>query len=139
MKNGGNISSGFLNVDLEVESRAELVPLIQALSASTVVLASFRRGRRYLARFELAVQPRTPAHGIRAFGRLIRRLPARVRRLWNGATRRDLDIGVETSVRRREDNVVLSRKAVQEAAELSARILVTVYQSNGRGRRLTRA
>ena len=127
------MSPDFVNVDLEVETRRSIDPLVEALSPSTVLLARFRRGPRYVARFELGVEPQNPDQGIRVFGRLVRRLPVRARKLWNAAIRRDFDVGIRASVQRGGGDLALSRATVEEVARLRSRIVITIYRSNGRG------
>src|SRR6266511_3934439 len=85
----------FINVDLSVAGRANLEPLVAALSRRTLLLASYRVRGRHHVRFELKRQPSNAQQGIRAFAQLVRTLPQTARRLWNSARSRDFDIGIE--------------------------------------------
>ncbi len=127
------VAPRFLNVDVEVESSADLDPLVAVMARGAFHLANYRRGGRHHVRFELATSPRSADHGIRAFAKLLNRLPPKARRLWNAARRRDFDIGIQAP--RRSDSAILelSREAVQLASKLRGRILFTVYAAGGKG------
>jgi len=134
-----SITPRFLNLDVEVASRADLEPLVAAMARGALAIGRYRRGGQHCVRFELNTSPRSPDHGIRAFSSLLERLPAPARKLWRAARRRDFDIGVQGSRRSHPEIIELSRKTVQLAAKLRGRIVITVYAANGLGRRLTRA
>lgn len=55
-----DIQSEFLNVDLEVKSRADTAPLLRALGKRVICLYLDRIGRRHWLRLTLARQPKTP-------------------------------------------------------------------------------
>jgi hypothetical protein len=117
----------FSNVDLDVASRADLGPLIAALEPGAFCLdgsASRRRGAN-VATFELSRQPRNPDAGIRAFVSLIESLPPRARALWNGATRRDFNVGVEAADRSQQFTVLA--ETVASAGRVGGSITFTVY------------
>ena len=134
-----SIAPRFLNVDVEVESRADLDPLVAAMARGALAIGRYRRSGRHCVRFELNTSPRSPDHGIRAFSTLLERLPPPARRLWRTARRRDFDIGVQGSRRSDPAIIGLCRETVQLAAKLGGRIVITVYAADGRGRRLTSA
>lgn len=125
-----NARPKFLNVDLEVESAADLEPLVAAMAGGAFDLAKYRRRGRYHVRFELNRTPTNADQAIRAFARLLRRLPPRVRRLWNAARRRDFDIGMDAPDPSDCAMLELSDEAVQLAGMLGARIVFTVYGQN---------
>jgi len=129
----------FLNVDLEVEGRGDLEPLVVALARGAIHLSNYRLRGRHHVRFELNRSPKDANQGIRGFAKLLRRLPPPARRLWKAARRRDFDIGIEAP--RRSDCAILelSSEAVQLASSVGGRIVFTVYAANGERRRLTRA
>jgi hypothetical protein len=89
----------FSNVDLDVASRADLAPLVEALEPRAFCLngSSFRRRGVNFASFELSRQPRNPDAAIRAFVSLIEALSPKARALWNRATKRDFNVGVEAA------------------------------------------
>lgn len=120
-------SPEFLNVDLELESRRKLDPLIEAFGGRVMVLhKDLRRGYHY-AIFEVSAQSRGPNATIRAFVKLVERLPAEARALWNAARRRDFDIGIDIGKGRHVPVVALSPDTVRSASGVGASILVTCY------------
>ena len=133
------LATTFLNVDVEVESRADHDPLVAAMAHGALAIGRYRRGGQHCVRFELNISPRSPDHGIRAFSSLLESLPAPARKLWRAARRRDFDVGVQGSRRSHPEIIELSPETVQLAAKLRGRIVITVYPANGRGRRLTSA
>jgi hypothetical protein len=116
----------FSNVDLDVASRTDITPLIDALEPTAFCLDSsvHRRGVHF-AIFELSRQPRNPDAAIRAFVSLIESLPRRARALWNGATQRDFNVGVEAADRCQKFTVLPDTVAL--AGRVGASITVSVY------------
>ena len=88
------LPSGFLNVDLEVTSRSDLQPLINAWGNRVFVLYTSGEGRIYRAHLELSRNAKSADSTIRAWCRLISVLPPLKRNLWNRPTTRDFNIGV---------------------------------------------
>jgi hypothetical protein len=122
------VDTGFLNVDLEIFSKRDLQPLINALGEKVLILYSAREGRTYRAHLELARTTRTPDAAIRAFCGLIERLPKAARYLWNQAKRRDFNIGVEGGTSSRQPReFAVSTGTLKAAHRLGARIAFTVY------------
>lgn len=120
-------STRFLNVDLDIYSPFDLGPLVQALGRKVAVLHAGRVKRTYRAHLELAGFTKNADAAIRAFCSLIARLDSDARELWNKATHRDFNIGVEAGFAPRVAEFVLAADTVKAAAELGARIVVTVY------------
>lgn len=117
----------FLNVDLELQSRRAVEPVVQALSVRAPLLSIYRRGSLYCAAFELAAQPKSADAAIRALAKLVLSLPAPARRIWNAATRRDFDIGIQSGQDPVALMVELSREAVQLVQRVEGRIIFTLY------------
>jgi hypothetical protein len=117
----------FSNVDLDVASRADLAPLIAALEPGAFCLdgSSFRRRGMNFATFELSRQPRNPDAGIHAFVSLIESLPPTARALWNGAAKRDFNVGVEAADRSQQFTVLA--QTVVFAGRVGGSITFTVY------------
>ena len=78
-----------------------------------------------MATFELSRQPRNPDAGIRAFVAAIESLPPKARALWNGATRRDFNVGVEAAERPQVFTVLA--ETVARAGRVGGSISFTVY------------
>ncbi len=119
----------FLNVDLELKSRADLGPLLAALDKTTVVLHTRKeRGMHYasleLYEFSKYTKPETC---IARFVQLVRRLPPTARRLWDRALQRRFDIGIEAVPNGGTYASHVTVATLRGAAEVCAEIAVTVY------------
>ena len=117
----------YLNVDLDIYStKADLQPLVSALGEKVVALHVGRHKRTYSAHLEIW-RPRSADATIRGFCRLIAALPRAQRKLWDTAKTREFSIGIQACNHPRSFELALSVEAVEAAAELGARISVTVY------------
>ncbi len=83
--------------------------------------------RTYCAYLELTKATRTADATIRAFCALLEALPEVERRLWNDATVRDFNIGVQGGEEPRCTEFVLAARTVQAVSALNARIVFSVY------------
>ncbi len=118
----------FLNVDLDIYSKTDLRPLVDALGDSAIEMWVGRVRRTYEAHLEVGWEPRkTPSHIILRFCKLIRALPAKERKLWNAAKSKSFDIGIEAPKRNSHFWSAVSPEAVRAAAEVGAQIAITVY------------
>ncbi len=117
----------FLNVDLEVETRVNPELLVSALAKSTVLLASFKRRNIHVIRLELRRSPKTATAAIRAFVRLVQRLPPTARKAWRTARRRDFDAGFELGTQRRVLAFSIPPEVVQQASAIGGRVVFTIY------------
>ena len=117
----------FANVDLDIASRADLAPLVAAFEPRAFCLHSSvsRRGGVNTATFELSRQPRNPDAGIRAFVALISSLSPKARALWNGATKRDFNVGVEAAAQAQV--FTIRPETVALAGRVGGSISFTVY------------
>lgn len=124
----GVSNGGFLNVDLEIFSKCDLQPLINALGDKVNVLYSAREGRIYRLHLELADIPSNADRMIRDFCKLVGHLPKTARQLWKQAKRRDFNIGVEAGTSLTQPHeFALSTETLRAAHDLGARIAFTVY------------
>ncbi len=119
--------AGFLDVDLDVYSRSSLEPLVTALKGKTLLLYTGRKGQRHSAHLELHTLPKNADEAIRGLAALIRSLPPAARELWDRATTRDFNIGIQSAANQQTCEVPLSDKTIKRVSELGGRILVTVY------------
>jgi hypothetical protein len=120
----------FINVDLEVRPRADLQPLVDALSRSLFSLYAGREGRGYLATFENGAGARgadTPDRTIQRIIRVVDRLRPDVRRHWNRARDRVFDIGVTKTSGAKVFYLPLAAKTVQAISRVGARIALSFY------------
>ncbi len=128
MRKNTSEPTGFLNVDLDIYSKSNLEPLVTAMGEKVFVLHVGRHKRVYRAHLELPGQPKSADSAIRAFCRLIRPLPGAALNLWNGATRRDFNIGVQAgSEPHQYYEIAVAPQTLAAASDLNARIVLTVY------------
>lgn len=120
--------SHFLNVDLELASKKDLGPLLVPLAKNVVILAD--RKQRGVHRLSLELYEfsryRDPNACIARFVQLVRRLPTPARKLWDRATERTFDVGVQagsgTTFAARLETSTLRR-----VAEIGGALVITVY------------
>ena len=63
---------------------------------------------------------------------MIRKLPNAAVKLWIGAKVRDFNVGVQAAMQPHSYEVALAPETVRAAAELNARIVLTVYAPDTR-------
>jgi hypothetical protein len=117
----------FLNVDLDIYSKADLRSLVTALGKRVMVLYLGRIRRTHSAHLELAKITKTADATIRGFCSLIEALPKLERDLWNAAKVRDFNIGVQAGTQPHSTEFALAAATLKAAHELGARIVFTVY------------
>jgi len=117
--------AAFLNVDLDIQSRAPLDDLVAAFGRRVVPLHVGRNGHRYVAHLEMSTVRADPDRLIREFVTLIRRLPRDNRRMWDAAEHREFNLGIQAAPENFE--LRLAPDAVRAAADVNASIGVTVY------------
>jgi hypothetical protein len=133
MPSNNYAATTFLNVDLDIYARCNLKPLVAALSQKMLVLHAGRRGRTHSAHLELARSPKSADAAIRMFAALINGLPEPERRLWDMATARDFNIGVQAAIQPHSYEIRLAHDTVEAVSALKARIVVTVYAAEVAG------
>jgi hypothetical protein len=124
------IESRFLNVDLDVEAPFDLAPLVAALGDEVFELHTGPVGDGFETHLELAgesIQPASADVAIRELVRLLNQLAPDVKQLWDRATRRDFNIGIQGGITPHAFEVALPRDVLAAVAELGARIVITVY------------
>jgi hypothetical protein len=117
----------FLNVDLDIVSRAPLEPLVAALGKAVVVHYVGKEGRRYTAHVALSSWNRTADGVIRDLIRRVERLPRPARRLWDAATSREFNIGIQAEATPFSHELRLEAGTVQMLAEVGGMIGITTY------------
>jgi hypothetical protein len=124
----------FLNVDLDIYSRSHLEPLVEALKGRPFIHYVGREKGRYAAHISLSSYGQTADALIRKLGRLIKKLPKPARALWNAATSREFNLGIQSGCRPQSYEINVSKSTVALVSELNASIVVTTYAANGRSR-----
>ena len=118
----------FLNVDLEVESTADLSPLVAALGDDVFLLhiGPADRGGD-LAAFELAEEHGDPDGSLLEFCDPIEQLLPEAAELWRTAHRRTFDVGYECGDTPPAFQSELTRPTIQRVADLGASLSTTIY------------
>jgi hypothetical protein len=118
----------FANVDLDIYSKTDLQPLVDALGDNVIEMWVGRVRRTYEAHLELGWEPRrTPTSIILRFCKLINALPPAQQQIWNAARTKSFDIGIEGPKRNSHYWAAVNPEAVRAAAEVGAQIAITVY------------
>ena len=89
--------SFFLNVDLDLWSEEDLSPLAQALEPHAYAME--RPAGRISFELGEAVSPEDPEPLILEFVRIVKRLPTEPQGVWDRASRRVFDIGIQSGHR----------------------------------------
>jgi hypothetical protein len=126
----GEDESQFLNVDLDVEAPFDLAPFVAALGDDVFELHTGPARDGFETHLELAgesIQPGSADIAIRVFVRLLKQLAPDAKQLWDRATRRDFNIGIQGGLTPHAFEVALPRDVLAAVADLGARIVITVY------------
>ena len=120
--------SALANVDLDIYSKEDLRPLVDAFGDQVIEMWVGRVRRTYEAHLETGWEPRrTPSSIILRFCKMIHILSPAARKLWNGAKKKSFDIGIYSPTRSYYYWSALTPEAVRAVAELGAQIAITVY------------
>jgi len=122
------LTTHFLNVDLDIQSRFDLQPLVSALDKKAYALRLERVKRTYFASLEVEKATQDVDAAIRAFCKLIQRLPEAERRHWHDAKIREFNIGTQAGMSSTVGEFLVKAETVKAAAALEARIGITVYR-----------
>lgn len=117
----------FLNVDLEIFSRSRLEPLVEAFGKRVITLYLGPEFGLNKAVLEISELSKSPEFCILSFCKLVRSLPPRELAIWDSAKARTFDIGIEAPAKGTNYWSPINAKAVSGAAEVDARIAITVY------------
>jgi hypothetical protein len=132
----------FLNVDLDLAAAQDLAPLVRELGPRAFDLHTGPGGAGYQTHLELnsrgAEKQRNADATIRQFVKLLATLPSREKRLWNDATQRDFNIGIQSGMEPRAFELALQPETLKAVARLGARVVVTVYAVDAVPRRQAR-
>jgi hypothetical protein len=119
----------FLNVDLDLESKRSLQPLIEELGDKVhVVHLGPSEEKTNLAALEVYEgDDDDPDSIINAFCKLIEKLSPKSKAAWESCSMRRFDLGFESGVTGYPLCVDLDPKTLERVASLSASIGVTIY------------
>ena len=120
------MATQYLNTDLEIESLEDLTPIVEEFPADVSCLFHGRIRDRNRACFELA-GPSDANECIRMFHALVKGLSPKARSVWDGCSRRTLDVGFEAGHDRENCQQVLTHEVLALAASIRAHLVITVY------------
>jgi hypothetical protein len=117
----------FLAVDLDIESKEDLAPLVADLGERAIVLHSGPTEDGNLLSVQSACDTGTPDSAISAICQMIEALSPQGRRYWETATRRTLDVGVEVNSSLSRSALFLNPDSVKRVAAIGATLAFTIY------------
>ena len=115
----------FLNVDLEVWSTQRLTALVEAFGEINLFEGAI--GRKYMASFEAATSATSVDAIVRALVKRVRALRGPALALWNGASRRSFNIGIQAGEEPFSFELALAPATVKAIEEIRGGVVVTVY------------
>jgi hypothetical protein len=118
----------FLNVDLEIESSADLSVLVRDLGDSVMVLhhGPGKRAKNFLC-LESSRSQRNADAAIRALATALSRLSEPGRHAWNMAEHKVFDIGYEVEPNHPPTTVQLRQETLAQIVKLGATLAITWY------------
>jgi hypothetical protein len=122
----------FLNVDLDIESKTSLAPLLREFGDRVSVMFSGRIGTRYCLFLEIAGASRTGLEKtINGLCALIEGITPRSRKVWDQAHRKQFDIGYEARLAsQRANHFRVRTRTLRRIVNLGASLAVTFYRQD---------
>ena len=117
----------FLNVDLDIYSKSDLQPIVDAFGKKAITLYVGRDCRSYCAHLEIATPTKTADSTIRVFCALIRALPKQERGLWDAALVRSFSVGIQAGMQPISCDFMIKAETVKAVSELAAQVVLTIY------------
>jgi len=127
---GPEAEASFRNVDLDVEAPYDLAPFVETLGEQVLDLHTGPLGTGFQTHLELsgeAIMPKDAETAIQGFLALLTRLTPDAKRLWDGATSRDFNIGIQGGTKPHAFVTALLPQTLAAVANLGARVVITVY------------
>jgi hypothetical protein len=120
----------FLNVDLDVESKVPLTPLVAAFGDDVVVLHQGESRGLYTLSCEAANSGcgKDAESIIGSLCEVVENLPEDCRQIWDQCCSRVFDIGYDSGDSPRCFRSVIHPQTIQRVASLGAAIMVTIYR-----------
>ncbi len=124
---GTQAATHFLNVDLDIYSKSNLLPLVDGLGRKIAVMYVGKIRGQHRAHLEVARYTRSADVTIRALCKLIEALPKNLRALSDAATVRSFSIGIQAGTHPDSIDFVVGPSAVKAVSDVAAQIVITVY------------
>jgi hypothetical protein len=116
---------GYLNTDLDLESRRPVAPLVEALTRrGMIALGGGRRGRKHFDSLETSTEHSAPEQSVVAILKILERLKPDERLLWDRCETKRMNIGFD-GVR----GFQLSAKTLPRMTALHLGIAITEYRA----------
>jgi hypothetical protein len=124
-------STGYLNVDVDVESSRPLEGLAEEIGDAVVVLhvGPITR-RRFMLRMESRREAATPDTAARDLCKAIERLSARGRELWDAAKYKEFNVGFDLPTGVRVVEAKLQPETVSRIVALGATVAFSCYRDD---------
>jgi hypothetical protein len=124
----------FANVDLDIESKADLKPLLDCFSTDVDILFHDKldNGNDFASlEFHLNIVKAgiygEPDKTISAFCSLIENLPLEFQRIWQDCVEKRFDLGFESGNTEKRYNATIKPETVRRIAEIGASLVITIY------------
>ncbi|MEM6332686.1 MAG: hypothetical protein AAF823_05040 [Planctomycetota bacterium] len=117
----------YISVDLEIESRSDLTPLLDELSDEITVMYRGDGPRGGVASFQLPVDAEDPETDLSRLCSLIENLTEDSRRLWDEAMSRTFDLGYLSGTTPRNLRTLVQASTMERIAHLGGTFAITIY------------
>src|SRR5690242_18916919 len=121
------VETSLLNVDLDIDATFDLARLVSAIGGDVLELYTGPAGDRFQTHLELMASDLDAQTAIQKFIDLIERLDSEAKQLWNDATTRTFNIGIQGGTAPRMIELVLEPECLAAVAHVGVRIVITVY------------
>ena len=118
----------FLNVDLDIESKIDIKPIVDAFGEHLTVMRNDCVDGVFYGSFETAYSKIDEI--IAEYERLVISLEPGAKEVWNGCSVRRFDFGYECGKKPRAYNSTLSKDIVSKISDIGGEIGITIYAYN---------
>ena len=117
----------YIAVDLEIESRKDLTPIVAQFGEDTGVLYNGVWGEHYRASFENPVGPAGVNEDLTLFCELIEALKGDAKDLWESSFSKVFDLGFDSGNTEQSYMLQVHPSVVRRVADCGATIAITIY------------
>lgn len=123
------MDTSYSNVDLVIESKTDLTPLVNELGSRVFVLNPSHVAGAPLYKAELECFPKKagPEGAVSRFCDLIEKLSATSKSIWKNCKKREFDIGFTAGLEPWPFVACLSTSTLNRVASLNATLAITIY------------
>ncbi len=117
----------YLNVDLLINSKDDLTPIVESFGEDVVALYNGSWGEHFRANFEIAGSHAAASEDISYFCTLVNCLEGKAKVLWENAFSKEFDIGFESGEGKESYNTELKKSVINRISEIGASVSITIY------------